>query len=129
MGRCQAVKRLESESWGFYEVWRIVETSGWPVTCWLPGIEDDEGEPIDKGGFESKHDAELFALGVCWERAYHGLLPGMTTADVDAERAKYDTGRVSALDSIRIDDGPPSPLSAPQRPPPVYVYHGPPLAL
>ena len=72
--------------------WRVCELDDSPVVQWLPW-EFPESTPIDRGGFRNRNDAKAFCLGVCWERAYHGLIPGVTVADIDAERAKLDVGR------------------------------------
>lgn len=74
-----------------WTVYRVVEElTGRPCHSWLPGLELDEDRPLDRNGFDTRKDAEAFALGVCWERAYHGLLGGITTRDIDAERRELD---------------------------------------
>lgn len=72
-------------------LWRVVEPNGRPCICWLPGLElaDPEGA-LDRGGFELRNDAQGYALGVNWERAFFGLLDGVTTEDIDQERAELD---------------------------------------
>ena len=85
------VDRVE-ECWGDEPSYRVVELDGTPCDCWLPGIENPDPEgPLDRGGFERQADAQAFALGVCWERAAHGLLPGVSVEDVDTERARLDS--------------------------------------
>lgn len=107
--------------------WRVVEADGSLCVNWLsPDFECDDDLPLDKGGFDDRKDAELFALGVTWERAFHGLLEGVTTTDIDRQRDRYDRGaRVSVLDDLDLDDGPPIPFSARPRPAPSYSYYGP----
>jgi len=116
---------------GLRILWRVVEEgTSRPVDCWLPGLEnpDPEGD-LDRGGFDSKVDAEAFRLGVDWIRAEAGMLPGMTTADIDAERTRLDGNRpLPELDTLDLDDATPSPRRAPSRPEPVYSYLGPSLA-
>jgi hypothetical protein len=100
------VERIEEgEPWGeSFVTYRLCEQDGTVCCNWLPGIELD-GEPLDCGGFESKSDAQGFALGIDRERALFGLLPGLTVEDIDHERAKLDhsTKKLDALD--RMDDG------------------------
>ena len=86
------VDRVE-ECWGDEPTYRVVELDGTPCDCWLPGCEEPESMPLDRGGFESQADAAGFALGVCWDRAAHGLLPGVTVEDVDTERARLDSAK------------------------------------
>ena len=91
--RCR-VERFEGldDDWNEVGVYRVVEgDTGQPVDCWLPGIENpDCYGALDRGGFDQRQDARGFALGVDRERALHGLLPGLTVADIDAERRKLD---------------------------------------
>jgi len=80
------------ESWSDEKpTFRLCEQDGTVCDCWLPDIEppDPEGA-LDRGGFDQRLDAQAFALGVDYERALFGLLPGVTVADVDAERAQLD---------------------------------------
>jgi hypothetical protein len=79
--------------------WRVVEADGSLCRCWLPG-EDREPLGLDKGGFDHEMDAVAFALGVNWERCYRGLLPGLTTEDIDEVRRKLDSGRGRSTRSI-----------------------------
>lgn len=79
------------EDWIEMTVYRVVEENGERCDCWLPGLEvpDPDGD-LDRLGFDSRSDAAAFALGVDWIRAEAGLLPGVTTADIDRERAELD---------------------------------------
>jgi hypothetical protein len=70
---------------------RVCEADGSLCYRWVPW-ELPQPLPLDRGGFTCHADAVAFALGVCWERAYHGLLPE-STDDIDGER--------EALDQIR----------------------------
>ena len=126
------VDRVE-ECWGDEPTYRVVELDGTPCDCWLPGCEEPESMPLDRGGFESQADAQAFALGVCWERAAHGLLPGVSVEDVDTERARLDPTRapraVSEPDDPRVkllDDEPvqldlEAPWDAVEKPAPVVT--------
>jgi hypothetical protein len=103
---------------------RIVEANGEPVTCWLPGREADDWEgPLDRGGFEQRLDAQGFALGIDYERALFGLLPGVTVEEIDRERAQLDDVRsinaanrrktdVASAALERMDDAPQLDLEA-----------------
>ena len=71
--------------------YRLCESDGSVCDCWLPGLEPPEPEPLDFGGFDQRLDAEAFALGIDYERALFGLLPGVTVEDVDAERHQLDS--------------------------------------
>jgi hypothetical protein len=86
-------------------------------------LESPEPAPLDFGGFDQRLDAQAFALGIDYERALFGLLPGVTVADVDAERHALDSARTingtnsrktlddsAALD--RMDDAPQLDLEA-----------------
>jgi len=55
------------ELWGDEKpTYRLCESSDAVCDCWLPGNENPDPEgPLDRGGFESRVDAEAFALGVC----------------------------------------------------------------
>jgi hypothetical protein len=72
--------------------YRLCEPDGTVCDNWLPGLEppDPEG-PLDRGGFESRSDADGFRLGIDRERALFGLLPGVTVDDIDAERERLDS--------------------------------------
>jgi hypothetical protein len=109
------------ESWSDTKpAYRLCETDGTVCDCWLPGCEppDPEG-PLDRGGFDQRLDADGFRLGIDRCRAEHGLIPGVTVADVDAERAQLDdvrsinqANRRKTLDDVasaaldRMDDAP-----------------------
>jgi hypothetical protein len=104
--------------------YRLCEQDGSVCDCWLPGLEPPDWEgPLDFGGFDSRLDAEGFALGIDYERALFNLLPGVTVEDVDAERHQLDSARTinaanrrktpddsAALD--RMDDAPQIDLEA-----------------
>jgi hypothetical protein len=83
------------ESWSDERpTYRLCEADGSVCVNWLPGLEPNDPEgPLDRGGFEQRLDAEGFRLGVDRCRAEHGLIPGVTVADVDAERAGLDDVR------------------------------------
>jgi hypothetical protein len=80
------------ESWSDEKpTYRLCEADGAICDCWLPGLELPEPDPLDRGGFDQRLDAEAFALGIDYERALFGLLPGVTVEDVDAERHQLDS--------------------------------------
>lgn len=80
------------ESWSDERAtYRLCETDGTVCDCWLPGLELPEPLPLDRGGFESRSDAQGFKLGIDRERALFGLLPGLTVEDIDRERHQLDT--------------------------------------
>jgi hypothetical protein len=79
-------QQRNEETW-----WRITEADGALVDCWLPW--EGRGDPLDKGGFAGFMDARSFSLGLDWIRASAGLLDGVTTADIDRERAVLDEDR------------------------------------
>jgi hypothetical protein len=74
---------------------RVCEADGSLCYRWVPW-ELPQPLPLDRGGFTCHADAVAFALGVCWERAYHGLLPE-STEDIDREREALDRlqGRIA----------------------------------
>ena len=89
VGRAEV--RRQIREWTKVPLYRICEADDELVTCWLPGIEpDDPGGCLDRGGFGRRSDAVGFSLGINWERAYHGQLDGITTADIDEERGTLD---------------------------------------
>ena len=111
------------ESWiDTKPTFRLCESDGSVCDCWLPGLEPPEPEPLDFGGFDQRLDAQAFALGIDYERALFGLLPGVTVEDVDAERHQLDSmtaiNRANSrktLDSAaldRMDDAPQLDLEA-----------------
>jgi hypothetical protein len=83
--------QLRSQQLGPETWWRITEADGALVARWLPR-ESAKG-PLDKGGFLQYMNARAFALGVDWIRAQAGILDGVTTDDVDLERATLDEDR------------------------------------
>ena len=89
------------------DTWRVVEEDGSAVYRWVPW-EPAELEPLDRGGFEARDDAHGFALGVCYERALHGLIPGMTVEDVDVLRRRLDPERVPEPRPLSVLPPPPS---------------------
>jgi len=70
-------------------IFRLCEADGSLCIRWLPD-ENSDG-PLDFGGFESRHDAEAFRLGVDLIRAEAGLLTEMA-ADIQRERTMLDRG-------------------------------------
>lgn len=86
-------------------LWRVLEEDGNLTRAWLPW--EAEGEPLDAGGFELREDAEAFALGVCYERALHGLIPDTTIADIDVLRRRLDRGKAPDLVPISVLAPPP----------------------
>jgi hypothetical protein len=73
--------------------WQVVEPDGAPCVSWLPGLENDDDQPLDRGGFASEVEAVGFCLAINWERAYRGTLPGMTTQEIDRVRRLLDRAR------------------------------------
>ena len=92
LSRCQ-IERIDTldDDWDEVVFYRVTESDGELVDCWLPGIEPpDPYGPLDRGGFSERTDARAFALGIDRERALHGLLPGITVAHVDELRQGLD---------------------------------------
>ena len=80
-----------SEGWDDRTTYRVCEADGTPSVNWLPGYENDDPlGPLDRGGFDRLDDATAFALGVDYERAFCGLLDGVTVADIERERRRLD---------------------------------------
>jgi hypothetical protein len=107
------------ESWSDEKpTYRLCEADGTVCVNWLPGLEPNDPEgPLDRGGFESRSDAEGFRLGVDYERSLFGLI-AESVEEIDRERAQLDDVRsinaanrelrksdiAAALD--RMDDAP-----------------------
>ena len=89
--RVRVAVQTVHESWSDEKpTYRLCEADGSVCDCWLPGLEPPEPAPLDFGGFDQRLDAQAFALGIDYERALFGLLPGVTVEDVDAERQRLD---------------------------------------
>ena len=71
---------------------RLCETDGRLCHSWLPGIEDDDWLPIDRGGYDEQHDAFGFALAVDLIRSEAGLID-VAPEVVEAERMSLDMMR------------------------------------
>ena len=101
--KVERILELDGES-----PYRVLELDGKPVDCWLPGLEPNDPEgPLDRGGFESKLDANAFRLGVDRERALHGLISGVKVEDVDRERADLDNARtINGTNRRKTPDNP-----------------------
>jgi len=75
------------DGWG-EPVYRLCESDGEICVRWLPD-EWPDPDGLDKGGFDSRHDAQSFKLGIDRLRAEHGLI-AESVDDIDRERAKLD---------------------------------------
>lgn len=65
--------------------YRLREQDGRLVHSWLPGVEDDDWLPLDRGGFDDHFDAFSFALGVDLIRSEAGLL-NVSVEQIERER-------------------------------------------
>jgi hypothetical protein len=108
------------ESWSDTKpTFRLCEADGTVCVNWLPGLEPNDPEgPLDRGGFESRSDAEGFRLGIDRERSLFGLI-AESVEEIDRERAQLDdvrainaANRRKTLDDVasaaldRMDDAP-----------------------
>lgn len=78
--------RVEIVTDGSY---RLCEQDGRLCHSWLPGIEDDDWLPLDRGGYDEQHDAFGFALAIDLIRSEAGLID-VSPESIEAERLKLD---------------------------------------
>jgi len=115
VGRAELWPQTVLTPLGLRILWRVVEEgTSRPVDCWLPSEPPDPEGDLDRGGFDSRPDAEAFRLGVDWIRAEAGLIPE-STDDVDHERRKLDGSRpFPALDDLTYQETAPPLSEAPR---------------
>ena len=119
--RVHVVYRAEMTASGCEPIaWRVVEADGRLCTNWLsPDYELDDPEgALDRGGFDDRKDAELFALGVLGKRRYtdYSVTSRLATSIANAT----STTRAACLHSTRsksttAHQSPSAPAQGPHR--------------
>ena len=83
----------------------LCESDGRLCHSWLPGIEDDDWLPLDRGGYDEQHDAFGFKLAIDLVRAEAGLID-VAPESIEAERlssTRIKTGRPTKEPQAALD--------------------------